>query len=161
MKAPRIKTLVLAGLIFQAIAVFALSTRIGRDINFPKDFDPAKAKAIRRVIQDEQFKFVDGIVSHWEPDFGTRLSFEGDTASLNDFLNRLRQLPGMGLRIILYRGRNDELRRDSAWQLDFSQARPDQVAVYLNLNATTLDFEKVKLPDWPPNPNSSPASAQK
>lgn len=130
-------------------AAFALSTPIGRDINFPKNYDPQKATAIRKVIRDERFKFVDGIVSYWEPDFGTRLSFEGDAASLNDFLAALRNLHGIGLRVILYRGRNDELRRDSPWQLDFSQARPDELAVCLNLNAATLDFDKVKLPEWP------------
>ena len=50
----------------------------------------------------------------------------------------MRQLPGIGLRVILYHGRNDELRRDSAWQLDFSQARRDQLTVYLNLNFMNL-----------------------
>jgi len=55
----------------------------------------------------------------------------------------------MSLRMVLYRGRNDELRRDSPWQLDFSQARPNQLTVYLNLNATGLDFEKLSLPEWP------------
>jgi hypothetical protein len=54
----------------------------------------------------------------------------------------------MGLRVILYRGRDDELRRDSPWQLDFSQARPDQLTVYLNLNAAELEFDKVRLPEW-------------
>lgn len=60
--------------------------------------------------------------------------------------------------MVLYRGRDDEQRRDSAWQLDFSQARPDQLTVYLNLNAATLDFEKVKLPEWPPNSEPSASS---
>ena len=132
--------------------VFGLSTPIERDINFPKNYDPAKAKAIRSVIQDKRFKFVNGIVSYWPPDYGTRLSFEGDAQSLNDFLAALRELPGIGLRVILYHGRDDELRRDSPWQLDFSQARPDQLTVYLNLNAPGLDFGKVKLPEWAPRP---------
>ena len=71
--------------LFLSVSTFALSTPIGRDIEFPKDYDPQKAQAIRKVIQDEQFKFVEGIVSHWPPDFGTRLSFEGDARSLNCF----------------------------------------------------------------------------
>lgn len=129
---------------------FALSTEIGRDIDFPKDYDPSKAQAIRKVIQDERFQFVDGLVSYWPPDFGTRLSFAGDAESLNEFFSALRGLRGIGLRVVLYRGRDDELRRDSAWQLDFSHARRDQLTVYLNLNAPTLDFGKIKLPDWPP-----------
>ena len=59
-----------------------------------------------------------------------------------------RNIPGVGMSVILYRGRNDELRRDSPWQLDFSQARPDQLTVYINLNSTELDIEKVQLPVW-------------
>ena len=141
-------TLFAITLVMLQTPAFALSTPIGRDINFPKDYDPQKAEAIRQVIRDQRFKFVDGIVSHWPPDFGTRLSFAGDAPSLNDFFTALRGLKGISLRLILYHGRNDELRRDSAWQLDFSQARPNQVTVYLNLNSD-LDFQKLKLPEWP------------
>jgi hypothetical protein len=137
-------------LLANPVASFALSAPIGRDINFPKDYDPARVAAIRAVIGDERFKFLGGTVSYWQPDFGTRLSFTGDAASLNEFIAALRKLPGIGMRVILYRGRNDELRRDSAWQLDFSQARPDQLTIYLNLNAEGFVFDQVKLPDWPP-----------
>ena len=149
MKTTRARLLTLAALILPTAAAFALSTPIGRDIDFPKDYDPTTAAAIRKVIQDERFKFVDGLVSYWPPDWGTRLSFTGDAGSLNDFFQALRGLRGIGLRVILYHGRDDELRRDSPWQLDFSHARPDQLTVYLNLNAKELDFYKVKLPDWP------------
>ena len=158
MRTSSMASFLMAVSLLTAIPAYALSTPIGRDINFPKNYDSQKAEAIRRVIQDERFKFVEGIVSHWPPDFGTRLSFEGDAQSLNCFLAALRQLPGIGLRVILYHGRNDELRRDRAWQLDFSHARPNQLTVYLNLNATGLDFGKVKLPEWPPQsaPPDSP-----
>jgi hypothetical protein len=54
------------------------------------------------------------------------------------------------MRVILYQGRNDEGRRDSAWQLDFSKARPAELTVYLNLKAEGVDFAKVNLPEWPP-----------
>jgi len=139
--------LLIGALGWQPIAAFALSTPIGRDVNFPKDYDPLKAKALRAVIQDEQFKFVGGIVSWWPPDFGTRLSFDGDTDSLNKFLDALRELPGSSLRFVRYQGRNDELRRDSPWQLDFSQARPEQLTIYWNEKAASLDFKKIKLPE--------------
>ena len=152
MKAGGITAIFVTSFFFQTVVVFGLSTQIGRDINFPENYDPEKARAIRKVIQDERFKFVGGVVSHWPPDYGTRLSFEGDAVSLNDFLTELRELPALRLRVILYRGCDDELRRDSAWQLDFSQARPDQLTVYLNLNAPGVDFSKVQLPEWPANP---------
>jgi hypothetical protein len=142
----RAKWLVILCVAALPVAAFALSRPIGRDIEFPKDYNPKKAEAIRKVVQDEKFRFVDGIVSYWPPDWGTRLSFEGDAASLNEFFTALRKLDGIGLRLILYRGRNDELRRDSTWQLDYSHARPDQLAVYLNLNSTNIDFYKVTFP---------------
>jgi hypothetical protein len=128
---------------------FALSREIGRDIEFPKNYDPIKAAAVRKVIQDTRFKFLSGIVSYWPPDWGTRLSFDGDAESLNEFISELRKLPGIGLRLILYKGRNDDGRRDSPWQLDYSHARPDQLTIYLNLQAPRMDFYKLKLPEWP------------
>ena len=130
-------------------AVYALSRSIDRDIEFPKGYDPQRAEAIRKVVRDERFEFVGGHVSYWPPDWGTRLSYEGDAASLNLFLAELRKLSGIGLRLILYKGRHDEGRRDSSWQLDFSHARPDQLTIYLNLNSTSVDFYKLTLPEWP------------
>lgn len=128
----------------------ALSREIGRDIEFPAGYDRAKQKAILSVIRDERFKFVSGLVSYWPPDWGTRLSFAGDTESLNAFIKSLRQIRGIGLRMLLYKGRNDELRRDSAWQLDFSKAHPDLLTIYVNLNSGELDMEKLQLPEWQP-----------
>jgi len=111
------------------LTVMALSRRIGRDIELPKEYDQTKAQALRAVIQDEQFKFVDGMVSYWPPDWATRLSFEGKSESLNTFFRKLREIDGIGLRVILFKGRDDEERRDSDWKLDFSHAR-DQLAVF-------------------------------
>jgi hypothetical protein len=128
---------------------YALSRPIGRDIEFPKNYDPQKAEAIRKVIQSERFKFVDGVVSYWPPDWSTRLSFEGDAGSFNEFLVELRELRDISFRLVLYRGRSDELRRDSTWQLDFSHARPNQLTVYLNINSAHIDFRKISFPEWP------------
>jgi hypothetical protein len=130
-------------------AGYALSRPIDRDIEFPKGYDPTKAEAIRKVIRDERFEFVGGNVSYWPPDWATRLSYEGDAQSLNLFMAELRKIPDVGLRLILYKGRNDEGRRDSSWQLDFSHARPDQLTIYLNLNSPNVDFYKITFPEWP------------
>src|ERR1044071_7190400 len=119
---PIIATAILMGLFLSAPVAFGLSREIGRDIEFPKGYDQVKAKAILAVVQDKRFEFSGGIVSYWPPDSGTRLSFTGDAESLNEFFAALRNVRGIGLRVILYHGRDDELRRDSAWQLDFSHA---------------------------------------
>jgi hypothetical protein len=142
---------ILQTILFSAavLSVSALSIGIDRDINFPKDYDSKKAEALRKVIRDPQFKFVDGIVSYWPPDWGTRLSYEGDSASLNEFISQLHQLAGISMRLKLYAGRNDESRRDSSWQLDFSQAHPDELTLYLNLNAKNVKFRALKFPVWP------------
>jgi hypothetical protein len=55
------------------------------------------------------------------------------------------------MRLVLYRGRDDESRHDSAWQLHYSHARPNQLTIYLNLNTPDIDFSKIKFPDWPSN----------
>src|ERR1700741_1920678 len=104
MKTIRLYFLFLGAYCLQNLVVLALSTPIGRDINFPKNYDPQKAEAIRSVIRDQRFKFVGGIVSYWEPDFGTRLSFDGDAKSFNDFCGALRELHGLSMRLTLYYG---------------------------------------------------------
>jgi hypothetical protein len=119
----------LAILLVHGVHAMALSRPIGRDVHFPGGYDPATAAAIRNLVRDEQFHFVHGTVSHWSPDFGTRLSFTGEAALLNAFLRALRDIPEMGLRVLLYQGRDDELRRDSPWQPAFSHVRPARSVV--------------------------------
>ena len=143
---------IVISLLVLPLTVMALSRRIGRDIEFPKAYDRLKAQALRAVIQDEQFKFVDGTVSYWPPDWATRLSFEGNSESLNTFFRKLREIDEMGLGVILFKGRDDEKRRDSDWQLDFSHTRPNQVTVYLNLNSKHLELNQLELPEWSPKP---------
>ena len=142
----------LAIVALQTTDAVALSVAVDRQINFPAGYDPVKRTAILLVVQDKGFEFVGGNVSYWPPDWGTRLSYTGDAASLNKFMKALRGIRGVGLSVVLYRGRDEELRRDSPWQLDFSQAHPDRLTVYLNLNAKGLDWDKVQLPEWPPRP---------
>ena len=142
----RLILLALSAVAFPALSTFALSIPIGRDINFPPGYSPEKAQAIRHVIQDERYKFVDGVVSYWPPDYGTRLSYEGDAKSLKTFISALRKLPGTTVRLIRFQGSNDELRRDSTWQLYFSQAHPSEIAVYLNLNSKAVDWKEAQLP---------------
>ena len=129
------------------IGAYALSRAIGRDIEFPKNYDPKRAAAIQHVIQDKRFEFVGGIVSYWPPDWSTRLSFEGNAKSLNQFMDELRKIDGISLRLVRYQGRNDEFRRDSAWQLDFSHTRSNQLTLYLNLKSTNIDFAKLTFPE--------------
>lgn len=140
------KIWIVAVFILSVVPILAMSIETGRDIKFPQNYDAKRAQAIRKVIQDDRFKFVGGIISLWAPDIDTRLSFEGDARSLNEFFAALKTVNGVDLRVVLYHGRNDELRRDSPWQFDFSEARSDQLTVYVNQTAATLDFKKVKFP---------------
>lgn len=134
--------------IFLPISALALSIKMGRDIQFSKGYDSDKAKAILKVVQNEQYQFVDGVHSCWPPDWGTRLSFEGDAAKLNQFMAELHRIPGTTMRLILYRGRNDDSRQDSSWQLDYSQAHPDRLTLYLNINTDNVDLYKIVFPEW-------------
>ncbi len=132
------------------LPVLALSMAIHRDIHFPKNYDPNTAAEIRSVIRDEQFHFVDGLVSYWPPDWGTQLNYAGDADQLSAFLKKVQGIKGMRMRVVLYNGRDDERRRDSDWWLDFSHARPDELTIYVNLNSRNLVLSKVQLPAWEP-----------
>lgn len=148
-----VQILVLLAGLFLPLEIYGLSSPIGRDIEFAKGFDPARADTLRKFVREEKFKFVDGLVSYWPPEISTRLSFEGDTNSLNEFFAELRKLPGFSMRLVLYKGRSDELRSDSSWQLDYSQPRPNEIVIYLNLNSAAIDLRKLKLPEWPETEN--------
>ena len=154
----RTASFLLLALLVLPLCTDALSRSIGRDIEFPKGYDLKRAEDIRAVIRDVQFEFVDGIVSYWPPDWATRLSFEGDVNSLNTFLARIRAIPGIGMKVTFYKGRESERQYDSAWQLAFSHARPQQLTVHINLNSKALELEAVKLPEWEARSNEkSPA----
>lgn len=131
----------------------ALSRTAGREIEFPKGFDPACAKALTAVVQNTQFQFVSGVVSYWPPDIATRLSYVGSTSVLNEFINAVRSVPGLETRVVLYEGRRDERRSDSLWQLDFNQAHPDRVTIYINVKAEEFRLSELELPSWPARPN--------
>ena len=145
----KIIPLTIMTLLLGTVATQALSRRIGRDIEFAKGYDEQKAESLRKFVKNERFKFVDGHVSYWPPEIATRLSFEGETKDLNEFFAELRKLSGLTMRLVLYQGRSEELRNDSSWQFHYSQARPDEVVVYLNLNSKSIDFGKLELPEWP------------
>lgn len=55
-------------------------------------------------------------------------------------MTALRGIKGVGFRLVLYKGRDDEQRRDSTWQLDFSKAHPDMLTVYVNILSKELDL---------------------
>ncbi len=54
MKAAKIFALVILLTLFRSTSAFALSTPIGRDINFPTGYDPEKATAIRCINRCER-----------------------------------------------------------------------------------------------------------
>ncbi|MGH8527404.1 MAG: hypothetical protein ACREXY_25315, partial [Gammaproteobacteria bacterium] len=89
--------MVIVAIVLAPLAASALSRGIGRDIEFPKGYDTRKAEAIRKVIRNERYDFVDGIVSYWPPDWGTRLSFKGDAPALNAFMSEIRELKGISM----------------------------------------------------------------
>lgn len=71
---------------------------------------------------------------------------------MNDFFAALRELPGIGLKAVLYGGGGDEFSPGQPLATRFLTTQPDQLTVYLNLNAVELDIYKVTLPEWPPTP---------
>jgi hypothetical protein len=69
--------MIILAVVAPPLVASALSRSIDCDIEFPKGYDEKTAEAIRKVIRNENYEFVDGSVSYWPPDWGTRLSFKG------------------------------------------------------------------------------------
>lgn len=112
-------------------------------INFPKDYDAAKAERIHAVLRQEKFKFLDGLHSFWEPDWGTTIVYGGEMDSLNEFLQELQQLKGVAMEVEFLKTRSGGL-----WELHYGHTKRDTLRVVVNLEAETLDLAKLKLPVW-------------
>ncbi|HEX4796350.1 MAG TPA: hypothetical protein VH370_21355, partial [Humisphaera sp.] len=82
--------LLLCGGISLALSV-ALPTP---EIRFPAGFDTNRAQKIHAVLQDKQFKYVDGLYSHWPPAWSTTLVYDGDAKSLSAMADRLARIDG-------------------------------------------------------------------
>lgn len=138
------RLLIITLLIAVTSTALALSMKLSAPaINFPKDYDVAKAERIHAVLRQEKFKFVDGLHSYWEPNWGTTIVYGGQMDSLNEFLQELQQLKDVSLEVEFLKTRSVGL-----WELHYGHTKRDTLRVVVNLEADTLNLAKLKLPAW-------------
>jgi len=143
--------LVCLALLVAAPAAFALSRSLPTpDINFPKDYDKARAAQILGILRSPKLKYADGIISYWPPKWETTLVYNGDTAALNGLLADLQGVKGLNVAVTFSRG-NLATTRDGAsgnWEVNYVQNAPDTLSVVVSLKSDKIDLEKLRLPEW-------------
>jgi hypothetical protein len=117
-------------------------------INFPKDFSPRLADAVHKVLRDDTFKFVNGGISYWPPEWSTTLVYDGNTRLLNVFLDDLRKIQGIKTRVTFAKDLGKEggsSYRGASWWVKYKQTTPETITVRVNLAAKEIDAEKLDL----------------
>ena len=144
--------MVCATLATAAPQVFALSRPVTQpDIFFPKGYDQKKADLMLSVLQDKKFHYLGGLTSFWPAitptslAYPTFLDYDGNTASLQEFLTALTRLQGIHIQLTFSRQPTS-----GSWQVIYSHTAPDTLTVGINLKSTHIDLEKLHLPEWKP-----------
>ncbi len=132
-----------------ALRLFALSVDLPQPgIFFPKGYDTNRADRILSVLRSNQFKYLGGLTSYWEPEWSTTLVYEGNAGDLNRFLLALNGVQGVTVRLTfsrdLARETGSALRAGSWWVI-YSHTAPDAFTVRINLAAESLGRDKFAL----------------
>jgi hypothetical protein len=117
-------------------------------IYFPKGYDTNRAAQVEAVLRSDQFKYLGGLVSYWEPEWSTTLVYDGDAKSLSAFLAALNKVREISVRLTfssdLAKETGSALRAGS-WWVKYSHTMPDTMTVRVNLAAEALGRDKFEL----------------
>ena len=117
-------------------------------IFFAKNFDTNRAEQIHAVLRSEQFNYIDGMTSYWEPKWSTTLVYAGNAEALNVFIVALNELPGMAVHLTFSPDLSKEtgsVLRAGSWWLKYSHTTPNTLTVRINLGAEALAPGKLEL----------------
>ena len=128
---------------------FALSHSLPQpQIFFPKSYDTNRAEQVHSVLRSDQFKYLGGLTSYWEPKFSTTLVYDGDAQSLTAFLAALNEVKSITVRLTF----SSELSKETgsalqagSWWVMYSHTEPDTITVRINLAAESLGRDKFEL----------------
>lgn len=119
-------------------------------LSFRSDTPPAVRTQVMKVVSDKKYGFIRGSFVNWS----TRLIYGGDTQSLSEFIAALSQIPGHHVKVSFSRGL-----KEGSWETRHHSQPAFKIIV--NLNAKTIDLEKLVLPVWkvpdPPSASTRPA----
>jgi hypothetical protein len=149
MKRSIVLTLVAAALALTGNCAFGLSLSLPQPgIFFPQGYDTNRANQVLSVLRSDQFKYLGGLTSHWEPKWSTTLVYEGDGQALTTFLAALNQVKGMSVRLTFSSDLSKETGsalQAGSWWVKYSHTMPDTITVRVNLAAQSLDGDKFEL----------------
>lgn len=118
------------------------------EIYFPKGYDTNRAAQVDAVLRSDQFKYLGGLVSYWEPEWSTTLVYDGDAQALSEFLAALNKVHGISVRLTFSSDLSKETGsalQAGSWWVKYSHTMPDTITVRVNLAAAALGGDKFAL----------------
>ena len=150
-KVMRLMTPVLAAVML-AVGIgtaLALSEQLHEvKIRFPKGYNANRAQQIIDALKKPEAKFVDGMISYWEPDWSTTLVFTGDNKALEKQLAELARIDGLRVKVTLSRDLSKETGsalQSGSWFVKYRHTAPDVLEVRVNLAAEPIDLKELAL----------------
>lgn len=141
--------MLVAGIVAAGGTAAALSVALGGpEIRFPEGFDAKKAAAIEKVLHDKQFKYIDGLYSHWPPKWCTTLVYQGDAKSLKLMLLELSRIPDINVRLTFSRDLAKEAGTGHSvgdWWVMYSHVTPNKIEARVNLSGERIDISELEL----------------
>lgn len=117
-------------------------------IRFPKGYNANRAQQIIAALKKPEAKFVDGMISYWEPDWSTTLVFAGDNQALEQQLTELARVAGLRVKVTLSRDLSKETGtalQSGSWFVKYRHTAPDVLEVRVNLGSEQIDLKKLEL----------------
>ena len=117
-------------------------------IRFPKGYNANRSQQITDVLRKPESKFLDGMISYWEPDWSTTLVYGGDTKALNTQLADLGRIHGLRVKVTLSRDLSKETGsalQAGAWWVKYRHTAPDVLEVRVNLAAEQIELKQLEL----------------
>lgn len=129
--------------------VWALSERHPRPaIFFAKGGDTNRQELILSVLRADGLKYLNGLTSYWEPDFGTTLVYDSDAAALEGVLAKLSSIEGLTVRISF----SHDLAKETGsalsagtWWVKYRHTEPNTIEIRLNTAAQDFHLERLRL----------------
>ncbi|MEK7953034.1 hypothetical protein [Luteolibacter soli] len=132
------------------------------EIRFPENYDADRAAKINVALRNPQdCKYLGGLTSHWEPEWATRLVYEGDEAALEHLLTELHRIDGLPIRLTASPDLSNETGsalQAGSWWVTYSHTAPDTLTVRVNLAATSWGEDGFQLQLPKPEPSEEAAS---
>jgi hypothetical protein len=117
-------------------------------IFFAKGGDTNRQELILSVLRADGLKYLSGLTSYWEPDFGTTLVYDSDAEVLESVLAKLSAIEGLTLKISFSRDLAKEtgsVLSAGTWWVKYRHTEPNTIEIRLNTAAEDFHLERLRL----------------